>query len=190
MVLASGSPRRRQILEKFGIDHKVIVSSADEETDKEDPCELVKELSFRMASDVKEKAGENVLILAADTVVALDGKILGKPGDEKEAENMLKALSGRSHDVYSGVAVIFPDGDIINFAEKTAVHVRKLTDEQIADYIATGEPMDKAGAYGIQGLFGIYVEKTDGDYLNVVGLPASEIYHRCLERGYDLRRQG
>lgn len=189
VVLASGSPRRREILDRSGIAHEVMVSSCSEETDETEPAAYVKELALRKALDVKNRAGADALVLAADTVVALDDEILGKPADETDAENMLKSLSGRFHEVYSGVAILFPNGEKEVFSNCTRVYVRPLTKEQIKEYIDTKEPMDKAGAYGIQGGFGLYIERIDGDYLNVVGLPVSELYARALARGYDLRHQ-
>jgi septum formation protein len=124
----------------------------------------------------EQKKNKHALIIGADTVVTLDGEILGKPKDEADAENMLKRLSGRTHEVYTGYCVIrVKDGFSVCAAVKTEVKFKEINDDKIRSYIATGEPMDKAGAYGIQGLGGLLIEKINGDYANVVGLPVSAL---------------
>lgn len=176
-ILASNSPRRRELLSMLGIDFKIIVSNCDENIDTPlSPADIVKELAQRKAQAVAEKYdGEgDYVILGSDTVVAIDGKILGKPHSEKEAREMLETLSGREHSVFTGVALSARfDGKIKIAADTVETKVRfgHMTEGEIDYYIRSGEPMDKAGAYGIQGIGGFFVKAIDGDYYNVVGLP-------------------
>jgi septum formation protein len=173
VVLASASPRRKQILENAGFEVTVRVSEADETLpDCISPQKAVELLARVKANAVERKPDE--LIIAADTVVALDGKILGKPRDEKEAFEMLSALSGKKHLVFTGVCIIYNEKEEI-FSDRTEVEFYKLTENEINDYILTGEPMDKAGAYGIQGRGCMFVRGIDGDYYNVMGLPVAKI---------------
>ncbi len=174
IILASKSPRRRELLTLAGIDHVVETSDADESyPDGLEPREVVCLLAkVKARATAKNHPGETVL--GADTVVATDGVILGKPADEKEAADMLRRLSGRTHEVYTGVCIIKPEGEKV-FYEKTKVTFYELTEEEIEAYVATGEPMDKAGAYGIQGKGVTLVRKIDGDYSNVVGLPVARV---------------
>lgn len=170
IVLASQSPRRRELLSVLFDNFDIIVSNADETVPPHlTPEECVMEIARRKLFDVKEKACD-ALVIAADTIVVLDNKILGKPRDEEDAFDMLSSLSGREHTVYTGVAIAFNNKSSV-FAEKTGVTFRKLNSNMIASYIKTGEPMDKAGAYGIQNKGALFVEKIKGDYFNVVGLP-------------------
>lgn len=180
LILASGSPRRKEIMEQAGYDFTVEVSQADENVDLEgmEPGAMVEELAMRKASAVVQShKGEedDCKIIGADTIVVLDGEVLGKPADEADAAAMLRKLSGRFHEVYTGVAVITVVGGRIHvteqFHECTKVRMRDISEEEIAAYIRTGEPMDKAGAYGIQGRAAIFISGIDGDYYNVVGLP-------------------
>ena len=169
IILASQSPRRREILEKLIPDFIVCPSDADEQIDEADPRAYAMELAVRKAQDVAAgHAGDTVI--AADTIVCLGDRILGKPGNVQEARDYLRALSGEVHEVYTGVAVVH-DGQLHRFCECTEVHFRHLTDGLIEGYIASGEPMDKAGAYGIQGIGGRFVEGIHGDFFNVMGLP-------------------
>lgn len=171
-IVASASPRRRELLEFFGFDFEVIPSGADETLPENiDACEAVKELSKRKAESVFVE-NKDAVVLGCDTVVSLDGEILGKPTDEEAARKMLRALSGRTHQVFSGVTIMGKD-KAETFAVCSDVEFYELSDEDIDSYIKTGEPMDKAGAYGIQGLGGALVKKIDGDYYNIVGLPIS-----------------
>ena len=172
IILASNSPRRRELLAQIGIRDFQILSPDVDETVEPDlsPARMVEELSLRKARAAAGRAGAEDLIIAADTVVALDGRVLGKPRDQGEAFAMLSALSGREHRVYTGVTVL-GGGRAATEHEETAVAFRALTPEEIRDYIATGEPMDKAGAYGIQGVGALLVQGIRGDYCNVVGLP-------------------
>lgn len=176
IILASGSPRRREILSTIGVPFRVVVSDADESLPAGiSPAEAVETLAARKAEAVAALVASDEVILAADTVVAIDGDILGKPTDEADAAAMLRRLSGRSHTVYTGVA-LRRGSRLLVAHEATAVHVAPLSDADIADYIATREPMDKAGAYAIQGYFARYIEGFAGDYFNVVGLPARRVW--------------
>lgn len=172
IILASNSPRRRELLAQIGIrDFQILSPDVDEAVESGlSPARMVETLSLRKARAAAGRAGADDLILAADTVVALDGRVLGKPRDQGEAFAMLSALSGREHRVYTGVTVL-RGGQAATEHEETAVAFRALSPEEIRDYIATGEPMDKAGAYGIQGVGALLVQGIRGDYCNVVGLP-------------------
>lgn len=172
IILASNSPRRRELLAQIGIrDFQILSPDVDETVEPGlSPARMVEPLSLRKAQAAAGRAGAEDLILAADTVVALDGRVLGKPRDQEDAFAMLSALSGREHRVYTGVTVL-RGGQAATEHEETAVAFRALSPEEIRDYIATGEPMDKAGAYGIQGVGALLVQGIRGDYCNVVGLP-------------------
>lgn len=181
IVLASGSPRRRELLEQIGIQAEVIPSSVEEKVTSTVPEQVVLELSGQKAEDVAAGIdGDGVLVIGADTVVSSEGRILGKPASEEEAEEMIRSLAGKSHQVYTGVTLIWkePSGETkrSSFAEGTDVFVYPMDEEEIRAYARCGEPMDKAGAYGIQGRFAAYVEKIEGDYSNVVGLPVGRLY--------------
>lgn len=178
-ILASGSPRRRELLERIGVEFEVRVSGVEERTGAVLPEEVVLELSELKAEDVAQEAPEGTLILGADTVVAVDGKILGKPRDHQEACEMIRCLQGRTHQVFTGVTMIYKEGKGrrgVSFVEKTDVSVFPMSEEEIREYGESEEPMDKAGAYGIQGRFARYVSGIHGDYSNVVGLPAGRVY--------------
>lgn len=180
LVLASKSPRRSEILKNAGIEFVVRTADADETIPEGiKPEDAVVFLAARKAMAVKREDGET--ILGADTVVVLDGKILGKPRDREDACNMIKALSGRVHSVFTGVCAI-GDGFSITFAEETKVEFLPLSDDEINDYINTDEPYDKAGAYGIQGLASKFIRGIEGDYFNVVGLPISSVYKKILKK--------
>ena len=180
LVLASGSPRRREILSRFIREFEVMPSRASEECSVKDPKGYAIEIARRKAREVHERVGGTVI--GADTVVSIDGRILGKPGNEEEALEMLRLLSGRVHRVTTGYCIIH-NGEEITGAIVTEVKFRELDDELIRAYIRTGEPMDKAGAYGIQGKAGLFVEWIKGDYYNVVGFPM-EIIWRLKELGF------
>ena len=180
-ILASGSPRRRQLLEQIGIrDFVVRPTDADESLpDGIDPGAAVELLSRRKGEAARAQAGEGDLILSADTVVALDGAILGKPHSREEAVSMLTILSGRTHQVYTGVTLVFSHGGapvIRSFYEKTDVTFYPIDRADLLAYADSKDPLDKAGAYGIQGPFAIHVKKIHGDYNNVVGLPIARLY--------------
>lgn len=173
-VLASASPRRREILENIGLTFDIVVSSADEGgVDRGiGPELLVKELAMLKASRTAKICQKDTYIIAADTIVVFEGEILEKPKDEADAERMLSMLSGKRHSVYTGVCIFkTPEAKAVCKCEKTDVVFRGLTPETIRKYIKTGEPMDKAGAYGIQGKGALLVKEIHGDYFNVVGLP-------------------
>ena len=182
LILASNSPRRREILSALGLRVEVLSPDVDEDCDRAafTPEELVMGLAcrkVRAAGQQLKNAGydrEDCLVLSADTVVALDGQILEKPRDDDDARRMLCALSGRMHEVYTGIALL-SGGRLAVDVQRTAVYFRTLTKEDIETYIATGEPRDKAGSYGIQGRGGLFVERIDGDYFNVVGLPVVRV---------------
>ena len=176
IVLASGSPRRREILEKYDIDLIVEKSNVDENVNiGETPEQIAMSLSLIKALDVSNKFSKDIII-GADTIVVLDGIILGKPKDKEDASNMIHMLNGGIHEVITGIALIKQDANIkIIDYEKTIVKFRKLTDSMINRYIYTNEPFDKAGAYAIQGIGQILVENIDGCYFNVVGLPLTKI---------------
>ena len=187
IVLASQSPRRRELLDRAGFLFDVIPADRDDIITKTIPSEVVCELSYQKAMDVYEKLAnqENYLVIGADTVVASEGEILGKPKSKQEAYDMLKKLAGKDHEVYTGVTFVYNE-DVLKshtFFECTRVTFYPMTDKEINDYIKTGDPMDKAGAYGIQGPCGIYIEKIDGDYNNVVGLPIARVYQELKELG-------
>jgi septum formation protein len=182
LVLASGSPRRREILSRFIREFEVIPSRASEECGLEDPAEYALELARRKAREVYGRVGGTVI--GADTVVSIDGRILGKPGSKEEAFEMLRLLSGKVHRVTTGYCIIH-EGREISGVVITEVKFRELDDDIIEAYIETGEPMDKAGAYGIQGKAGLFVEWIRGDYYNVVGFPL-EIVWKLRELGFEV----
>jgi septum formation protein len=194
VILASGSPRRKELLTQAGIAFEVITSDADETPTKTVPAEIVMELSKRKGEDVYErleregridKTGET-LIISADTLVFFKDERLGKPKDKADAFRMIKELSGDVHDVITGVTLTYVNQGQkkqVRFFEKTEVSVYDLTDEEIEAYIATGEPMDKAGAYAIQGFFGKYIKGINGEYANVVGLPIARLYYEIKKLG-------
>ena len=203
IILGSASPRRRERLEQIGISFEVRVSDKEEVYHSLIPEEIVKELALskaeNVAYDLREKQEQvkqisfdkknNVLldtiVIGADTIVVSDGSILGKPKDEADAVRMIRSLQGRSHKVYTGVAILDYDDEgkrkSVVHAVETEVFVNPMSDEEIREYAATGEPLDKAGAYGIQGRFAAYIERIDGDYYNVVGLPVSYVYRQLKE---------
>ncbi len=183
LILASNSPRRRELMELLDIPFSVMASGAQEIVTGSDPAGVTEELSCQKARWVSERVKEG-LIVGADTVVAVQGRILGKPRDREEAREMINSLQGREHMVYTGVTLLRKRGDeteIDTFSQGTRVRVMSMTGEEIEEYIATDEPYDKAGGYGIQGKFGKYIEGIRGDYYNVVGLPVNRLY-RALKK--------
>lgn len=188
LILASGSPRRKELLNQIGVDFEVIKSDAKEVITQSEPDKVVVELSLLKAKAVADDLfnisnQEEYFVVGADTIVSIDGKILGKPKDEDDAISMLKCLSGRTHQVYTGVTIYTKD-KVTTFSEKTDVYLYSLTDKEIAEYVNSKEPFDKAGGYGIQGSFAAYVKKIDGDYNNVVGLPVARLYHELRRVGF------
>ena len=194
IVLASASPRRREILAHLGLDFEVITADTDEASAIREPRALVCELSARKARAVAQRLGfspskdasgteqnePRTLLIAADTVVSVAGEVLGKPRDRDDAARMLRRLSGRSHEVYTGIT-LFCDGKYVTDAGRTEVRFAPLAEEEIARYIATGEPDDKAGAYAVQGLAAAYIEGLNGCYFNVMGLPVHLLCTMCRE---------
>lgn len=182
IILASASPRRRELLTQIGLTFEIQVSDVEEKVTTTVPCEVVQELSRQKAEAVLEACvkpqDEALLVIGADTIVACDGQILGKPKDEQDAARMLRMLSGRSHEVYTGVTFAYTgtNREIYSFYEATTVHFAPMTDEEIQTYVSTKDPMDKAGSYGIQGLCARYITGIEGDYNNVVGLPVGRVY--------------
>ena len=203
IILGSASPRRRELLEQIGISFEVRVSDKEEVYHSLIPEEIVKELALSKAENVaddlrveqeqvkqisfdkKNNVLLDTIVIGADTIVVSDGSILGKPKDEADAVRMIRSLQGRSHKVYTGVAILDYDDEgkrkSVVHAVETEVFVNPMSDEEIREYAATGEPLDKAGAYGIQGQFAAYIERIDGDYYNVVGLPVSYVYRQLKE---------
>ena len=182
IILASASPRRRELLEQIGMKFEVIPSQGEEIITCSRPEEVVCELSRQKAYEVagRLKDGQESFVIGADTVVCQDGKIMGKPKDREDAIRMIEQLQGRTHAVFTGVTILSsaPGQETVcsSFACKTEVEVYPMTREEIESYVDTGEPMDKAGAYGIQGRFAAWVREIRGDYNNVVGLPVSAIW--------------
>jgi septum formation protein len=190
IILASASPRRRELLEQGGIPFTVIPSQAEEKITTEQPGQVVEELSYLKCSDIYEKSLGDVLVIGADTVVASEGKILGKPSSQKDAVKMLQSLQGREHEVYTGVTIMAREGNENRkktFHEKTKVVFYPMSDEEIRSYVNTGEPMDKAGAYGIQGKSAVFIKEISGDYNNVVGLPLARLYQELKNMGIESR---
>ncbi|WP_092043822.1 Maf family protein [Butyrivibrio sp. TB] len=225
IVLASGSPRRRELMQQAGLSFEVKPATGEEIITSNIPQEVVKELSFQKAAEIfAQETGSKVkrdeiiflsdkilqelsvngnfdkkssdkfgnfsegdiqspVVIGADTVVSYKQKILGKPKDKDDARNMISGIQGDKHEVYTGVTVLWKQDDKVHslvFAEETLVFVYPMTDEQIEGYISTDEPYDKAGAYGIQGMFGVYVKGIHGDYNNVVGLPIARLYQALM----------
>lgn len=219
IVLASGSPRRRELLAGLGLEYTVQVSGIEEKVTETEPAKVVEELSAQKAGDVLKRLVEParqqenpngpsqrevsedevkrseteqwdeqgaLLVIGADTIVAAEGEILGKPADEKDAEQMLERLSGCRHQVYTGVTLLlYSQGKTVKsvFHECTQVEFYPMTQQEIGWYVSTKEPMDKAGAYGIQGLGSRFVKSIEGDYNNVVGLPVARLYQELKAMG-------
>ena len=203
LILASGSPRRRELLEQIKVPFRVMVSDAEETVTDTDPGQVVKALAARKAIQVAKEIEEG-LVLGADTVVSVDGEILGKPKNREDARQMLEKLQGRAHSVFTGVALVEKqkndtaqsdttggpsDSRVLeNFYRETRVHVHQMSDQEIENYLDTGDAFDKAGSYGIQGPFAAFVDGIEGDYNNVVGLPVSAVYQALARVSTDRRR--
>ncbi|MCR8629596.1 Maf family protein [Paenibacillus radicis (ex Xue et al. 2023)] len=179
LILASSSPRRQELIRTLQLPYEIRVSDVNEDTEPGlTPAEIVEQLSGRKAAAVcemyKSELSKECVVIGSDTIVVLDGQVLGKPKDRQDASRMLNALQGREHQVFSGVACLdLSSGTQLVDHQVTSVYMKPLSDEQIERYILTGEPMDKAGSYAIQGLGATIVERIEGDYFNVVGLPMS-----------------
>lgn len=191
LILASASPRRRELLAQVGLEFRVQVSQAEEHMTGTDPVQIVQELARQKAEAVADSCrstGEEApfVILGADTIVVHNNTIMGKPKDPEDAVRMLSQLSADTHQVYTGVAFVWEQEGLRKtqvFAECTDVFVYPMEREEILSYVETGDPLDKAGAYGIQGAFAAYIRKIDGDYNNVVGLPVGRVYQELKENG-------
>ena len=179
LILASQSPRRRELLGLTGLDFIVRVADIDETMDPGlAPCDEVARVSRMKAQAVPREPGD--VVIAADTIVVCEGKVLGKPRDEADAKRMLTLLSGRDHQVMTGVTVLHSGKEAV-FTEVTDIHFRPLSHKEIEAYVATGEPMDKAGSYGIQGGAALFAEKMVGDYYNVMGLPVCRLWQALAQ---------
>lgn len=204
VILASNSPRRKELLQQVGIPFQVVPSTCEEVTTKTNPAEVVMGLSMQKAEDVAAKITEPAIIIGADTVVSIDKRVLGKPKDEADAIRMIRLLQGRSHSVYTGVSMIIKTPEsgydkyekqgteslkkkTIQFYEETTVRINHMSEKEIEQYVKTGEPMDKAGAYAIQGRFAVYVKGIDGDYNNVVGFPIARFYQALKQEGIQIQ---
>jgi septum formation protein len=190
IYLASASPRRKELLKQVGLSFKTMPSTVEEKITKTAPDEVVEELSYQKAVDVCEKltntVNDDFVVIGADTIVSCWGEILGKPKDKEDAARMLHSLQGGSHQVYTGVTLAWKYKDMAamfaTFHECTDVTMYSMTDEDIQKYVDSGEPMDKAGAYAIQGLCAAYIQGICGDYNNVVGLPVGRVYQELKKR--------
>lgn len=184
IILASASPRRCELMKQAGFEFTVIPSNVNEQLEEASPDKLVEELAFLKANDVYQQIksdykGKDFIVIGADTIVYYDKEVLGKPADEQEAFDMLKMLSDRTHQVYTGIAIIVKSNGEKQtqlLHEKTDVTLYPISDYELKDYIATKDPLDKAGAYGIQGPFAVHIKEIHGDYNNVVGLPIARLY--------------
>lgn len=189
IILASASPRRKELLGQIGFNFEVVTSRVEEKATSPEPDRVVEELSRQKAEAVRDLLStcpEEMLIIGADTVVSLDDCILGKPADSEEAMEMLERLQGRQHEVYTGVTVLYhraeaADWTVKCFHERTAVQFYPMTEQEILEYVQTGDPLDKAGAYGIQGFCARYIRAVEGNYDNVVGLPLGVLYQEIKE---------
>lgn len=187
IILASASPRRKELLEQIGITFDIVPSRKEEIVAGENPADIVKELSYQKAMDIADNTEDGSIIIGADTMVAIGNELLGKPKNKDHAFKMLKDLQSNTHQVYTGVTVVHKSADELSwftFYEKTDVIMYAMTDEEIENYISTGEPLDKAGAYGIQGMGAAYIQRIEGDYNNVVGLPIAKLYQEMKNRGF------
>ena len=191
LYLASASPRRKELLKQVGLSFKTMPSTVEEKTTRTEPEEVVEELSYQKAVDVCDKlvseGREDFVVSGADTVVSCWGEILGKPKDKEDAVKMLGRLQGGSHQVYTGVTLAWKSQGVspmyFTFSECTDVTMYTMTEEEIRKYVDSGEPMDKAGAYAIQGLCAAYIQGICGDYNNVVGLPVGRVCQELKKRG-------
>ena len=193
IILASGSPRRRELLQMLNIPFEVKVSDVEETVPAEHdatPADRVKYLSLIKSRAVADTVENNTIIIGSDTVVAKDNEILNKPKDEEDAKKMLLSLSGRSHHVYTGLTVIVKEEDgtlkETSYADCTEVVMNEISDEEISNYIASGECMDKAGAYAIQGKSSVFIDSIKGDYYTVVGLPVRLVFNALKENGINV----
>ena len=188
IILASGSPRRKELLLQIGIVPEILVSHVEEKITSDVPAEVVMSLAEQKAVDVAKEMPEGTVILGSDTVVAADGKILGKPKSHEEVYEMIRRLAGRSHQVYTGVCLVKkgPEGEadtVVSFYDETDVNVSPMTEKEIREYADSEEPMDKAGSYAVQGFFARYIDGLKGSYANVMGLPVHLVYQELKKLG-------
>lgn len=184
MILASKSPRRKEILQQMGFNLEIKVKEIEEISDKEELTEQIMDISKKKVMEVANENRDS-FVVGADTVVEIDGKVLGKPKDEIEAKNMLKLLSGRGHRVVTALTLINKEKNIsISDYVKSEVFFREITEEEIDWYISTKEPMDKAGSYGIQGLGAVFVERIDGDFFSIMGFPINKFMNILKNIGF------
>lgn len=198
IILASESPRRREIMETMGIPFEAMASNVPEIVTETEPAEMVQALGAIKTKSIvsilnkQEKENGEFIVIGADTMVFYQGHALGKPKDEADAIRILQMLSDDTHEVYTGVSIVIKscnkEAEKLSFAVCTKVTVQPLSKEQIEDYVATGEPMDKAGAYAIQGKFGIFIKEISGDYYNVMGYPIAKIHETLLNHGIDIKK--
>lgn len=190
IILASASPRRKELLKQIGISFKTMPSIKEEKITKNTPEEIVEELSYQKAVDICGQLGdsmkEDFVVIGADTIVSIWGEIMGKPADKEDACKMLSKLQGKSHQVYTGVTLAWKYKDtpamFHTFHECSDVTVYPMTEEEIRSYVNSGEPMDKAGAYAVQGKFAAHIQGICGDYNNIVGLPIGRVYQEMKQR--------
>ena len=190
IILASASPRRRELLEKAGVSFEIRIAGGEEIISSRIPEEVVKGLSMQKAYAVADEEPEGTVIIGADTIVVYRGQILGKPADVEDAVRMLQHLQDATHQVYTGVTLLYRRNskwEPYSFAECTDVTFYPVSEQEICTYAATGDPLDKAGSYGIQGPFGVYVKGIRGDYSNVMGLPVPRLIQETKKLGFDLR---
>ena len=186
VILASKSPRRKEILENLGVKFDIVVADADEYCTIADPLERVKALAAIKGNAVLDTISDrdDLLVIACDTLVYASGEFLGKPRDRDDAERMMRMLSGKAHSVVSGIYVYY-NGRAVTEAEETRVVFDEMTDGEIERYVSTDEPYDKAGGYAVQGLASLYVSALEGDYFNVVGLPVNKLY-KTLKKEFSI----
>jgi septum formation protein len=184
LVLASASPRRKELLAQIGLSPKIVPSMIEERITTDVPEEAVMELSRQKAEDVAVRQPAGTVVIGADTVVAANGEILGKPSGHEDAYRMISLIAGKTHQVYTGVTLVYcknHGNKVKSFVEKTDVHLYPMSEEEIRIYADSKEPVDKAGAYGIQGKFAAFIKGIDGDYNNVVGLPVGRVYQEIKQ---------
>lgn len=197
VILASESPRRKEIMTQMGINFEVVPAHVKEDVEHNIPSKMVEALAMLKAKDVADRLKDekdDLIIIGADTLVFHKGQVLGKPKDRDDAISMINSLSGDIHEVCTGVSIIIRNNseegikeENIVFSVSSSVVVHPLTIEEIEDYVDTGEPYDKAGAYAIQGGFGIYIKEIHGDYYNIVGFPISKIYEKLKAKGINIK---
>ncbi len=183
IILASSSPRRAELMRKLGMNFDVVPSKVEEKLEGEDFKDMVEKVALEKAKEVFERTFEERIVIGADTIVVIDREVLGKPRDFDEAKRFLKKLSGRVHEVYTGVAFVWSNGEH-SFHEKTVVRFREIPESLIEMYVSSGSPLDKAGGYGIQDFGAIFVERIEGDFYNVMGFPIGKVWEFLFNKGW------